>query len=139
MFLLYCSLNLSPPIVPIFFSYPGSLKYGSSTNINDWIDIKTCKIVDVFGFQVSLSFVELHVPNKDKHTFPFWYKFGLNLTVSPPVVLSNTFGSLFGYPFGKHAWNSNNPLWYGVLSGPAIKKLNIFKLVLLNLIQIVES
>lgn len=41
-FALYSWLDWAPLDVPRERSYPGSLKYGSDTNINDWIDTNTC-------------------------------------------------------------------------------------------------
>ena len=84
-----------PASVCISLSQPGSLKYGSSTIINDWIDTKTCRKVDVSLFQLS-PFCPDQVPSKDKQTLPQLYKLGLNLTVPPPVVNSNTLGGELG-------------------------------------------
>jgi len=37
------------------------------------------------------------VPRIDRHTFPFAYKFGLNLTVPPPVVIKLDLMTEAGY------------------------------------------
>lgn len=60
------------------------------------------------------------VPSRDKQTLPLLYKFGLNLTLPPPVVRKCSRGGLWGYSRGIRQSNSNKPPAYGVSSGPAI-------------------
>ena len=81
----YASFFFSPSIEPYSPSNPGSLKYTSSDIIIAYNETNTYNNVDIFGSQFSAAF-PLHVPNSDKQTFPHAYKFGLNLTLPPPVV-----------------------------------------------------
>ena len=50
-----------------------------------------------------------HVPSRDKQTLPQLYKFGLNRTEPPPVVLRCIRGGEFGYSMGMKQSNSNKP------------------------------
>merc|ERR1712110_714543 len=93
--IVYSRLRCSPCGVPISRSKPGSLKYGSGTRISDWMETKTCNIVEFDGSQLS-AFSPLQVPRSERQTFPESYKFGLKVTVLFPVVKSCTLGASWG-------------------------------------------
>ena len=46
MLSLYSLDRCSPAVVPSSSAYPGSLKYGLATMIIDWIETRTCRIVE---------------------------------------------------------------------------------------------
>ena len=59
------------------------------------MDINTCSNVECLGSQFYEA-LPLHVPNKDKHTLPQLYKFGLNLIFPDPVVVKFILGGALG-------------------------------------------
>ena len=58
------------------------------------------KIVLLLASQFSPA-SPLQVPNKDRQTFPQWYKLGLNLTFPYPVVDRLHLGGVLGYIYSK--------------------------------------
>lgn len=64
--LLTLALYAFEAAVPAEDAQPGSLRYGSSLRIMAWIEMSTCKSVDVPATQPG----PLHVPSRDRQTLP---------------------------------------------------------------------